>query len=66
MPLLADCDPAARVPSCPDWDAADLVWHLATVQRWWAEVIGARPDRPADFDPPRPESYDDLLVLFDQ
>ena len=64
--VLADCDPAARVPSCPDWDAAYLVWHLATVQRWWAEVIGARPDRPAEVDPPRPESYDDLLALFDQ
>jgi len=25
--VLADCDPAARVPACPDWDAADLVWH---------------------------------------
>ena len=27
--VLADCDPAARVPACPDWDAADLLWHLA-------------------------------------
>ena len=22
---LADCDPSARVPTCPDWDAADLL-----------------------------------------
>ena len=64
--VLADCDPAARVPSCPDWSAADLLWHLATVQRWWAEVIGARPTRPEELDPPRPESYDDLLARFDQ
>ena len=45
--VLAGCDPAARVPSCPDWSAADLLWHLATVQRWWAEVVTARPSRPA-------------------
>ena len=62
---LATCDPAARVPSCPDWDAADLLWHLATVQRWWAEVVAARPTRPEEIDPPRPESYDELLATFD-
>jgi len=63
---LATCDPAARVPSCPDWSAADLLWHLATVQRWWAEVLSARPARPEEIDPPRPESYDDLLATFDE
>jgi uncharacterized protein (TIGR03083 family) len=63
---MTDCDPGARVPSCPDWDAADLVWHLATVQRWWAEVIGARPARPEEVEPSRPASYDELLALFDQ
>lgn len=63
--VLADCDPSARVPSCPDWSAADLLWHLATVQRWWAEVIDARPVHPEEIDPPRPESYDDLLARFD-
>jgi hypothetical protein len=30
--VLAACDPAARVPGCPDWDAGDLLWHLAGVQ----------------------------------
>ena len=44
--VLTACDPEARVPSCPDWSAADLLWHLATVQRWWAEVVAARPGRP--------------------
>lgn len=64
--VLADCDPAARVPACPDWSAADLLWHLATVQRWWAEVLAARPARPEEIDPPRPEAYDDLLATFDE
>ena len=64
--VLAACDPAARVPSCPDWDAADLLWHLATVQRWWAEVLTARPARPEEVEPPRPEAYEDLLARYDQ
>ena len=64
--VLADCDPAARVPSCPDWDAADLLWHLATVQRWWAEVLAARPARPEEVEPPRPETYAGLLAAYDE
>ena len=64
--VMAGCEPTAPVPSCPDWTAADLLWHLATVQRWWAEVAVARPARPEEVEPPRPESYDDLLAAFDQ
>ena len=64
--VLAGCDPSARVPSCPDWSAADLLWHLATVQRWWAEVLTARPARPEEVEPPRPEAYDALLAAFDE
>ena len=29
----------ARVPSCPDWDAVDLLWHLAGVQWFWGELV---------------------------
>jgi uncharacterized protein (TIGR03083 family) len=64
--VLAGCDPTARVPSCPDWDAGDLLWHLATVQRWWTEVLTARPERPEEIDPPRPEAYEDLLRAYDE
>jgi uncharacterized protein (TIGR03083 family) len=64
--VVASCDPSARVPACPDWNAADLLWHLATVQRWWAEVLAARPVRPEEVDPPRPETYDGLLAVFDE
>ena len=41
--VLADCDPAARVPGCPDWDAADLLFHLAGVQHFWSTIIRQRP-----------------------
>ncbi len=47
----------ARVPGCPEWDLADLVWHLGEVQHFWAWVVRTRatapdgyaaPARPAD------------------
>jgi uncharacterized protein (TIGR03083 family) len=67
--VLADCDPAARVPACPDWDAADLLWHLSGVQRFWAGRIRSRPAAPTKADtaePARPASYDGLLAYFDE
>jgi uncharacterized protein (TIGR03083 family) len=67
--VLTDCDPAARVPACPDWDAADLLWHLATVQAFWAKVVTTRPAPVAEDDVDalaRPESYAGLLAAFDE
>ena len=65
--VLAECDSAARVPSCPDWSAEDLLWHLTTVQWFWTTAVI---DRPAEVDeglkPERPAAYDDLLRAFDQ
>lgn len=65
--VLADADPAAGVPSCPDWDTADLLWHLGMdVQHFWAWVVEHRPTPPEDYpEPERPEGYDALLALFD-
>jgi uncharacterized protein (TIGR03083 family) len=66
--VLTGCDPSARVPTCPEWDAADLLWHLARVQLFWAKVIRHRPTEPDDIDEPeaeRPESYAELLDAFD-
>lgn len=66
--VLAPCDPAARVPACPDWDAADLLWHLTEVQWFWAHVVRTRP-APPDEELPRPAraaSYDGLLAAFDE
>lgn len=65
--VLAGCDPAARVPTCPDWSAADLLWHLVEVQWFWSTAVI---DRPAEVDlarqPERPAAYADLLDVFDQ
>lgn len=65
--VLAECDPAARVPTCPDWSAEDLLWHLTTVQWFWSTAVI---DRPAEVDearePERPAAYADVLGAFDQ
>jgi uncharacterized protein (TIGR03083 family) len=37
--VLEGADLGRDVPSCPGWTAADLVWHLAEVQHFWAEVV---------------------------
>ena len=38
--VLADAPPGLRVPTCPDWSADDLLWHLAEVQWFWGEIAG--------------------------
>lgn len=70
--VLGECDPDARVPGCPDWSAADLLWHLARVQWFWGTTMRGRPapptgdDEDQDFGPERPVSYDGLLAAFDE
>jgi len=67
--VLAACDPAARVPACPDWDAGDLLWHLTGVQAFWAEVVRTRPAAvPEDYEQslPRPGTHEALLAAFDE
>jgi len=66
--VLAGCDPAAPVPSCPDWTAADLLWHLTTVQHWWEAMVTNRPQTAEEMgyeEPARPEAYDALLAAYD-
>lgn len=65
--VLADCDPSARVPSCPDWTAADLLWHLTGVQTFWERIVRERPAGPDEEweEPERPSTYDELLAAFD-
>lgn len=64
--VLADCDPAARVPACPDWDAVELLWHLAEVQWFWSRIIQHRPAGPGGLEhPARPDSRPGVLESFD-
>ena len=65
--VLADADPGAPVPTCPDWTADDLLHHLAKVQLFWARVVadGAMTDADAErIDPPeRPDDRGALVVM---
>jgi uncharacterized protein (TIGR03083 family) len=47
---LRDVQSDARVPTCPDWDAVDLLWHLGRVQWFWGEMVrrGITEDADAD------------------
>jgi uncharacterized protein (TIGR03083 family) len=52
---------SARVSGCPDWSLADLVRHVAEVQRFWAWVLGTRATDPATY--PRPPRHPDDELL---
>src|SRR5688500_7730196 len=65
--VMADCDPAAPVPSCPEWSAADLLWHLTTVQRFWGAIVTDRPKEGDESEEAeRPAAYPELLAAFDE
>ena len=51
----------ARVPGCPGWTVADLVWHLAEVQRFWAWVVRTRAHDPSAYVGPQRRCDEELL-----
>jgi uncharacterized protein (TIGR03083 family) len=61
--LAEQTDLSIRVPSCPDWSLGDLVFHLGSVQSFWAVNLLARditaPQRPDDSSA---DPSDDVLV----
>ena len=65
---IRDVPPAAPVPTCPDWNADDLLWHLAWVQSWWGIVVRDNVDGPQARAalPARPNDRAGLLALFDE
>lgn len=60
--VLATAAADATCPTCPDWTARDLLWHLTEVHLFWAAVLAtgattdddigrieaAKPERPSD------------------
>lgn len=50
LAVLADVDLVDEVPSCPGWHVADLVWHLAEVHGFWAQVAGHLLQDPSEAD----------------
>jgi uncharacterized protein (TIGR03083 family) len=68
--VLRKAPPGTRVPTCPDWDADDLLWHLTDVQWFWAAIIGRGLTTGAEVEAlvhrPRPATRDELLTHFEQ
>jgi uncharacterized protein (TIGR03083 family) len=66
--VIRGAAPDAAVPSCPGWNADDLLWHLGEVQWFWAAVVredvtGAQAE---ELKPPRPPDRDGLLAFFER
>src|SRR5438067_8626228 len=58
-------DPTVGVPSCPDWNIADLVWHLGEVHWFWATDIELRAESSEQIEerkPARPSDYAELVA----
>jgi uncharacterized protein (TIGR03083 family) len=66
--VLRQTPAEARVPTCPDWDADDLLWHLAEVQWFWGTIVGRGLTNHSDVESldngGRPGDRDGLLALF--
>jgi uncharacterized protein (TIGR03083 family) len=74
--VIAEADPTAPVPSCPDWTVADLTAHLSQIYSWVARQVSrgvsSAPDRTRVDEPmPEPsvavfdERFDALINLLD-
>ncbi len=65
---LATAPDEARVPSCPDWDAVDLLWHLTEVQWFWGEIVerGVTDSEAANaLERPRPAERAEVQAAYD-
>lgn len=65
--VLSSADPEARVPTCPDWSARDLLKHLTQVHQFWAAVIGRRLTGEAvgEFEESQTQLPDEVPALLD-
>ena len=67
--VLAHAAPDAPCPTCPEWTASDLLWHLIEVQSFWAGILatGAVSDEQKEAvdaaAPERPDTVDSMLPL---
>jgi uncharacterized protein (TIGR03083 family) len=65
--VLRDAPADGEVPSCPDWEADDLLWHLGEVQWFWGTIVRENVADPEGMEPPqRPADRAGLLAFFDE
>jgi uncharacterized protein (TIGR03083 family) len=64
---IREAPPDAPVPSCPDWNADDLLWHLGQVQWFWGTVVreNVAGDQAEQLMPPRPADRAGLEAFFE-
>lgn len=67
---VSSAEPSAPVPTCPDWNASDLLWHLTEVHAFWADILASGALTDADSEvvengkPARPSDADETLALL--
>jgi len=63
---VAEAAPVAPVPTCPEWNIDDLLWHLAEVQWFWGTIVrqGLQEPPPAEIRPARPASRSELASFY--
>jgi len=67
--VLRNADPAPHVPSCPEWNADDLLWHMAGVLLFWGAIVRDRLADPAAAEKAegtRPGDHAGLIALYDR
>jgi uncharacterized protein (TIGR03083 family) len=64
--VLAATAPDAQVPTCPDWTADDLLWHLGEVQWFWGTIVRERVDVAGaqELKPARPDDRPGLVDFY--
>jgi len=69
---LSGTDPEGRCPTCPDWKAVDLLWHLTEVHLFWSAILAGGVRRDDEIPaveaakPDRPVGVAELLALREQ
>lgn len=54
----------ATVPACPEWDVADLLWHLTEVHDFWCSIVAGLLQSPESYEqPPRPANTE-LAAMY--
>ncbi|MBA2716703.1 MAG: maleylpyruvate isomerase family mycothiol-dependent enzyme [Propionibacteriales bacterium] len=66
---LTETPSEAAVPTCPDWNADNLLWHLAEVQWFWGTIVRERlteASRAEELKPDRPGDRAGLMAFYEQ
>lgn len=67
LDVLREAPAGTRVPTCPDWDTDDLLWHLGEVQWFWGQIVRQAVTDPSQLDSPeRPADRAGLVAFFEK